>query len=79
MSGANVNNIPSDVFDPTSAASMTASALLLVGILCAGSSAYAMGKFREEKARLEYQMGMWIVVSAVALFGAGVYIAWAFD
>jgi hypothetical protein len=38
-----------------------------------------MGKFGEEKARLEYQMGMWIVVSAVALFGAGVYIAWAFD
>jgi len=79
MSGSNVNNIPSDVFDPTSAASMTASALLLVGILCAGSSAYAMGKFRGDKARLEYQMAMWIVVSAVALFGAGLYVTWAFD
>ena len=79
MSSANVNDIPSNVFDPTSAASLTASALLLVGILCAGSSAYALGKFRGDKARLEYQLAMWIVLSGVALFGAGVYVAWAFD
>lgn len=79
MSGVDGNNIPANVFDPSSAASLTASGLLILAIVCAGSSAYAMGKFRGDKARFEYQMAMWTVVSAVAVFGGGMYIAWAFD
>jgi hypothetical protein len=75
----NNNNGPNGVFDPSSSANLTASALLAVAVLCTACSAFAFGKFRSDKSRFEYQMALWFVVGGVSLIGLGMYIAWAFD
>ena len=79
MSGNGVSSIPENAFDPTSNANMIGLCLLLAAILCMGCSGYQMGKFRDRRDEMPYQMSLWAISSGVTLFVVALLAMLLFD
>lgn len=78
---SNNNNFAeyANIFDPSSSASLTAMGLIAAGLCSIISSAYMFGKFRNEKAKSEYQASMLCFVFGLVVFFVALYIAYAYD
>lgn len=67
-------------FDPTSSSSMTAWAMTIIGLVCAGGAAYSMGKNTKDKEKnWWFRSAMFVVVSGIFLYAAGVYIWFSYN
>ena len=65
-------------FDPTSPANVTASAIIVLGVICIVSGCYTAGKFRGED-QYKYNSSLMIFFSAVALILWGLSILFSYD
>lgn len=69
-----------NAFDPTSSATMTAVGATFLGIFSLISAGFMFGRYRQgDKGSMEYQSSMFIFISGMVAFVAGLYIAFAYD
>lgn len=78
MSNTNIN-LREYWFDPTSTASLTASALIAAAISCIVVSSYNLGRLRKAKSDPTYQWSMYTVVCGIVIFFLGLFVVFAYD
>lgn len=72
-------NIPDDVFDPTSSASLTAFGLVLCAACVLAMAGYVISSNEKRRESYLYQGGLFAASSGVACFGVGLFIAFMYD